>query len=115
VTVPFRKESEVKWESHSGQNKAKMKWIYTLQDDDSPITVFFVAFQKGTNHADHIHRHQPDLVYVLEGKGTFFMDGVGEFPMEPGMTILVPPNTLHGLRHVETDLLAYHITSPPTK
>lgn len=65
---------------------------------------------------DHVHKYQPDLLRVLKGKANFFMDGVDEFPMEPEMVILVPPNTLHAIRRVEEEgLLIYNVFSPGTK
>ena len=41
-----------------------------------------------------------------------FIDGEGEFPMEAGMVILVPPNTLHAIRNIEEDILLYNVFSP---
>ena len=52
-----------------------------------------VRLEKGVTLPDHVHPDQPDLIYVLEGKGTMFIDGVGEFPAEAGMIVQVPPNT----------------------
>ena len=116
MTVPFKKESEIEWETHSFMNeKAKVKWFFTPEEDDVPMTVMLVSFEKGLTGPDHVHRDHPDLAYVLKGKGTFFIDGVGEIPMEPGTTILVPPNTVHALRKVEEDLLVYHVYSPSIK
>jgi len=116
MTAPFKKESEVEWEPHFMQEHGKIKWIYTPEKDDSPITVMLISFEEGVTLPDHIHKYQPDLIYVLKGKATFFMDGVGEFPMEPGMVILVPPNTLHAMRRVEKEgLLVYNVFSPGTK
>lgn len=75
-----------------------------------------ISFKEGVTLPDHVHKYQPDLIYVLKGKATFFMDGVGEFPMEPGMVILVPPNTLHAMRRVQKEgLLVYNVFSPATK
>ena len=85
MTAPFKKEAEVEWEPHFMTENGKIKWIYTREKDDSPITVMKITLGKGVTLPDHVHRDQPDLVYVLEGKATFFIDGVGEFPAEPGV------------------------------
>jgi quercetin dioxygenase-like cupin family protein len=115
MTAPFKKEPEVEWEPHFMTENGKIKWIYTREKDDSPITVMKIALGKGVTLPDHVHRDQPDLVYVLEGKATFFIDGVGEFPAEPGMVIQVPPNTLHSIRNVEEDLVIYNVFAPAIK
>jgi quercetin dioxygenase-like cupin family protein len=115
MTAPFKKEQEVEWEPHFMTENGKIKWIYTREKDDSPITVMKIALGKGVTLPDHVHRDQPDLVYVLEGKATFFIDGAGEFPAEPGMVIQVPPNTLHSIRNVEEDLVIYNVFAPAIK
>jgi len=68
-----------------------------------------ISFEKGVTLPDHVHKYQPDLLHVIKGKATFFMDGVGEFPMEPEMVILVPPNTLHAIRRVEEEEVSLYI------
>lgn len=115
MTAPFKKESEVEWEPHFMTENGKIKWIYTREKDDSPITVMKITLGKGVTLPDHVHRDQPDLVYVLEGRATFFIDGVGEFPAEPGMVIQVPPNTPHSIRNVEKDLTIYNVFAPAIK
>jgi quercetin dioxygenase-like cupin family protein len=108
MTAPFKKISEVEWESHFMTDRGKIRWIYTREKDESPITVMQIKLDKGVTLPDHVHRDQPDLVYVLEGKATMFIDGTGEFPVEPGMVIQVPPNTKHSIRRIEQDLLIYN-------
>jgi quercetin dioxygenase-like cupin family protein len=105
MTAPFKKQSEVEWESHFMTDNGKIKWIYTL-------TVMQVRLHKGVTLPDHVHPDQPDLIYVLEGKATMFIDGVGEFPAEAGMIIQVPPNTKHAIRDIEEDILLYNVFAP---
>jgi hypothetical protein len=42
MTAPYKKQSEVEWESHFMTDNGKIKWIYTREKDDSPITVMQV-------------------------------------------------------------------------
>ncbi len=112
MTAPYKKQSEVEWESHFMTANGKIKWIYTREKDDSPITVMQVRLEKGVTLPDHVHPDQPDLIYVLEGKATMFIDGVGEFPAEAGMIIQVPPNTKHAIRNIEEDILLYNVFAP---
>ena len=42
-----------------------------------------------------------------------YIDGEGEFPLEPGMVVMVPPNTLHAIRNIEEDLTLYNVFCPP--
>jgi len=108
----FKKESEVEWENHFMVDDGKIQWLYTKEKDNSPITVMKVRLKKGVTLPDHRHPDQPDLVYPLEGKATMFIEGEGEFPLEPGMIVQVPANVLHAIRRVEKDLLLFDIFSP---
>jgi hypothetical protein len=47
MTAPYKKQSEVEWESHFMTDNGKIKWIYTREKDDSPITVMQVRLEKG--------------------------------------------------------------------
>ena len=115
MTAPYKKESEVDWEPHFMTDKGKIRWIYTREKDESPIAVMQILIEKGVTLPDHVHRDQPDLIYVLKGKATMFIDGVGEFPAEAGMIIQVPPNTKHAIRNIEEDILLYNVFAPAIK
>jgi len=115
MTAPYKKESEVEWEPHFMTDKGKIRWIYTREKDESPIAVMQIFLEKGVTLPDHVHRDQPDLIYVLKGKATMFIDGVGEFPAEAGMIIQVPPNTKHAIRNIEEDILLYNVFAPAIK
>jgi quercetin dioxygenase-like cupin family protein len=114
MTKVFKKESEVAWENHFMVDGAKLQWLYTKEKDDSPITVMKVLLQKGVTLPDHRHPDQPDLIYPLKGKATMFIEGEGEFPLEPGMIVQVPQNALHAIRRVEEELLLYNVFAPGT-
>ena len=113
MPVVYKKETDVEWEAHFMTENGKIKWIYTKEKDDSPITVMKIKLYKGVTLPDHRHPDQPDLVYPLEGKATMYIDGEGEFPLEPGMVVMVPPNTLHAIRNIEEDLTLYNVFCPP--
>ena len=89
MTKVFKKESEVEWENHFMVDGAKIKWLYTREKDESPITVMMVFLQKGVTLPDHRHPDQPDLIYPLKGKATMFIEGEGEFPLVPGTVVQV--------------------------
>ncbi len=45
----FKKLSEVEWEDHFMTENGRIKWIYTRERDDSPITVMKKKLVKGLN------------------------------------------------------------------
>ena len=58
MTPPYKKISEVDWESHFMKVNGKIKWIYTREKDASPITVMLVRLYKGVTLPDHVHPDQ---------------------------------------------------------
>jgi quercetin dioxygenase-like cupin family protein len=89
-----------------------VKFVHRLADyrppDAAPVhsTPFFVGqdiiaclvrLQPGAFVPEHQHAHQDEIFDVIEGEGTFILDG-DEIRFSSGMTICVPANTSHGLR-----------------
>lgn len=115
MTAPSKKIADVEWEPHFMTEHGEIKWIYTREKDDSAITVMQIRFEDGVTLPVHVHKDQPDLVYVLKGKGTMFIDGEGEFPIEPGMVVQVPANTKHAIRNTQDGLMIYNVFAPGIK
>lgn len=42
----------------------------------------------------HYHKNMTEIYYVLEGVGHLEIDG-DKIPLKPGVSVLIPPNTLH--------------------
>lgn len=108
-----KKIADVPWEGHfMDAGNSRIKWVYTNEKDGTPLTVMVIELQAGISLPDHRHPDQPDLIYPLSGKATMFIEGRGEFPIEPGMVIIVPPNTLHAIRRIEETLTLYNVFAP---
>ncbi len=45
----------------------------------------------------HYHKRSTELYYVLEGRGSIFLDGV-EHPVSKGSLVHIPPRVVHGAR-----------------
>jgi quercetin dioxygenase-like cupin family protein len=108
----MKKIDEVPWEGHFMDEKSRIKWIYTNERDGTPMTVMVIELQEGISLPDHRHEMQPDLIYVISGKATMYIEGQGEFPAEAGMVVMVPPNTTHAVRNVTEKFVMYNVFSP---
>ena len=108
-----KKIADVPWEGHfMDAGDSRIKWVYTAEKDGTPMTVMIIELQKGISLPDHVHPDQPDLIYAISGKATMFIDGQGEFPLEGGMVVVVPPNTLHAIRNIEETVTLYNVFAP---
>lgn len=61
-----------------------------------------LCFSRGQVVPYHRHEHQDECFDVVEGEGTFLIDG-REMRGVPGMVLYVPANVEHGLRADGTD------------
>jgi mannose-6-phosphate isomerase-like protein (cupin superfamily) len=44
-----------------------------------------------------LHRHDYEEAYfVVEGRGRMYLEGVGEIRLEPGLSVYIPPERVHG-------------------
>ena len=59
------------------------------------------------------HTEQDDLIYVLEGEATMWIEGTGEFPLTPGTFVAVSRGKRHRTFAVEKALLIFDTFTPP--
>jgi quercetin dioxygenase-like cupin family protein len=108
----MKKIADVPWEGHFMDEGSRIKWLYTNEKDGTPMTVMLIELQEGISLPDHRHVNQPDLIYVVSGKATMYIEGQGEFPAEAGCVVMVPPNTTHAVRNVTEKFVMYNVFSP---
>jgi quercetin dioxygenase-like cupin family protein len=60
------------------------------------LVAVLVTMQPGARVPDHLHEHHDEIFDVISGSGTFFYEGKA-IEFGPGMTIVVPAGTRHGL------------------
>ncbi len=66
---------------------------------ESPrLLVGLNAFEPGQSHPLHAHTGMDKLYYVIEGEGTFLLDG-SEQTMRAGDLLVAPEGVAHGVRN----------------
>lgn len=63
-----------------------------------------VAQPGESSRAAHSHSDFEECIYVLSGRGTTFADS-GEYPLQPGDTLLMPAGEKHVTRNTGTEAL----------
>jgi quercetin dioxygenase-like cupin family protein len=78
----------------------------------SRLLVGLNAFEPGQEHALHAHAGQDKVYHVLEGTGSFLLDGQ-TLPMHAGDLLVAPEGVRHGVRNDgSTRLLVVAILAP---
>jgi quercetin dioxygenase-like cupin family protein len=92
LRLPGRKALEIV----SGENGAQRVTLRLVE--------IAVALPGERPRAPHHHSDFEECIYVLSGQGMTFADS-GEYPMQPGSTLLMPPGEKHVTRNTGNEPL----------
>ena len=83
-------------EAHAVFDAAKMGKATLFRSER--ILVGLNCFEPGQEHPLHAHAGMDKVYHVLEGRGSFVLEG-RELPMEAGVMLVAPEGVLHGIRN----------------
>ncbi len=108
-----RKLETVQETPHPFLENVGMRTLYSKRDDDAEITCFVVRCKAGSEIEEHLHPEETDIIYVLRGKATMWIEDWGSFPLEAGVFVVVPKGLRHRTFDVVEELLIYDVFTPP--
>ena len=100
------------WIPHPTAPNVKIKPMISNKEQGLDVTCMLVEIPTGIDIPEHIHETQDDILYPLKGKGVMWVDGCGDFSLEPGLIIRVPKGTKHKITDVTEAMLIYDVFSP---
>lgn len=109
-----KKSWEIDEEPHPILEDLKIRVLLSERDEDSPVTCVLLKCPIGSEIKEHVHTEQNDLVYVLKGEATMWIENMGKFQIRPGTFIAVEKGKKHRTFNVTEDLLIYSVFVPPT-
>jgi len=110
----IKKTWEIVEEAHPFLEGLRIRTLLSKRDEGGNATCVLVRCPIGAEIEEHVHEEQSDLVYVLEGEATMWVEEVGEFQLIPGTFIAVEKGKRHRTFNVKDDLLIYSVFVPPT-
>jgi len=105
--------NELPWEDHPTMPHVSRQRMIT-QDQfgpDSP-TVLTVRIAVGAEVPEHVHENSEDILCILAGKATMWVDGTGNIELYQGVVVRVPRNVRHRIFAVTETLVIYDVFSP---
>jgi quercetin dioxygenase-like cupin family protein len=104
---------EVEEEDHPFLEGLKIRVLLSERGEGAEATCFLVRCLVGSEIKEHVHDEQRDIIYVLEGKATMWVEDKGEFLIYPGTFIAIEKGKKHRTFDVEEDLIIYDVFVPP--
>ncbi|MCW4013361.1 MAG: cupin domain-containing protein [Candidatus Bathyarchaeota archaeon] len=104
--------AEIPETTHPFLAKVGMSTLYSRRDDGAELTCFVVRCKVGSEIEEHVHPDEADIIYVLAGKATMWIEDRGEFPLDSGVFVVVPKDLKHRTYDVTEELLIYDVFYP---
>ena len=108
----YRFVKDIPWIPHPTADGVEIKPMISKGEHGLDVTCMLVRVPVGSEVPEHIHAEQEDILYLLEGKAMMRVEETGEFSLEPGVIVKVPPGTKHNITDVREDLLIYDVFFP---
>ena len=105
--------SQVEETNHPFLENVGMRVLYSKRDDGGEITCFVIRCEVGSEIEEHIHPDEVDIIFVLKGKATMWIEDSGSFSLKPGVFVAVPKGLRHRTYNVKEELLIYDAFIPP--
>ena len=102
---------QIAWEPHPQLKNVEVASLPSNRDDQMDLSVMLVRLPPGSVMEKHAHDCN-DIAYVIEGRGTIWIEGVGDMPMTEGSFVRIPKGVRHFVHDVEEELLIYDVFYP---
>jgi len=108
----YRSVEKVSWMPHPTVQGVTIKPLISEKEHGLNVTCMLVNVPAGKEVPEHIHEEQDDILYLIQGKAVMWVDGTGNFSLEPGVIVRVPKGKKHKIFDVTQDLLIYDVFCP---
>ncbi len=94
-----------------GEDKS-VRWVIGKPEGAPNFAMRVIEFEPGAVFETHNHPYEHEI-FVLEGEGVAHTAD-GEFTMQPGIALYVPPDEPHGYRNTGDEPLRFICVIPHT-
>ena len=102
------------WEPHPIAAGVTIKPLVTKRDHDLNVSCILVKVPTGIEIHEHTHEEQVDILYPLIGSAEMYVEGAGNFSLQPGVVVRVPIGAKHKIFNVTEELIIYDVFHPAT-
>jgi quercetin dioxygenase-like cupin family protein len=109
---PVINVEELEWQPHPTAKGVEIKVLVSEATQGTDVTCMLVRIGCGMEVPEHVHDHSDDILYPLVGKARMWVEGSGDFALEPGVIVRVSQGTKHRIFDVSEELLLYDVFWP---
>ncbi len=95
--------AKLPWYEHPGFKGVFLKNLVTAEDTNGAFSCHVVKVKKGFDVGEHYHNAEWEFNEVLEGSGTFIINGK-KFTCKPGFSYVTPPGIAHIVSAPDEDI-----------
>lgn len=107
----FQTADLLRWQPHPAIAGARMVPLIPGQEGLTPV-VALVELPTSISAEPHWHVHADDVLYILRGQGTMWIEGQGEVSLEEGCFLRIPAGVRHCPRQIHSALMIYNLWLP---
>jgi mannose-6-phosphate isomerase-like protein (cupin superfamily) len=104
----------VKWAPHPKFKGVDIAYLLSRKEDGIDMTCALLHWNVGAEIPKHTHEDSDDILYIIQGKATIWIENVGDVPVSAGSFVRIPKGVLHQPHDVEEDLIAHDTWFPAT-
>ena len=112
--VLLKNGRETPWADHPQFADVRLAPLMGNFQDDAPLVCALVRIAEGGSAPEHIHATQDDIVFVLRGQLTMWIDGRDEVELQAGDFLRIPAGRSHRPHHAGGDFLAFNLWARPS-
>ena len=106
--------AELQWNPHPQFKNVEIATLLSKKGDGIDMTCVLVHWKVGAEIPRHIHENSDDILYIIKGKATIWIDKIGDVPVSAGSFIRIPKGVSHQPHDIEEDLIAHDTWFPAT-
>lgn len=100
------------WEPHAQMPGIQVAYLLSHRKDKAGLTCALVHLPAGSQAQRHRHEHSDDILYVIQGNASMWIDGLGDLPLSPGTFLRIPKGVWHQPHGIQEDLTIHDVWYP---
>ena len=100
---------DIAWMPHPQFADVRLAWLIRRSPETPLFSCALVQIPPEASVPEHVHEHEDDILYILRGGASMWIEKRGDIPLETGSFLRIPAGTHHRPHSFEGGFLAFNI------